>query len=174
MRLALGVPVVATKAPPLLDLIASGAIHEACSDTLKDVIVSIKGDRDNNASHSSAGQNNQERRNFLSELGMSVNRNRLNQAIEEAVATHLETVEAAGTVVSLFSSKSANEAGGDLPHAMAEMVDTVRTHYKGLRGDVLRVARERRGEQSVEPVKSGNLNPFQENSCVDPSSRRQL
>jgi len=143
--LALGVPVVATKAPPLLDLIASGAIHEACPSTLKEVILKIKSQRGHTAAVSGVVLENQERRNFLSDFGMTVNRVRLNQAIDEAKATNLGRIEASDNVVTLFASKHSDAPGGHLPHAMAEMVDTIRSHYKGLRGDRLRRTSERRG-----------------------------
>ena len=144
--LSLGIPVVATRTPPLDDLISSGAIHEATRENLAQVIQRIKWmcvDLDEKKPNVETCQ---ERRNFLGELGMGINRARLEQAIDEA-QTHCEEVPE-GSVVPLFSKVPAKtDSNSPLPPALAEMVAMFRTHYSGLRGEVLRSARERRGEE---------------------------
>ncbi len=76
--LSLGVPVIATRTPPLVDLIAAGAVHET---DLAGLAQAIKSLRDRIASGDMAGR---ARRDFVNELGMTVNRARLSLAIEEA------------------------------------------------------------------------------------------
>jgi len=97
---------------------------------------------------------NQERRSFLGELGLAVNRTRLDQAISEARSasqSRAESVEAAAGV-SLFPARKPQLDDRCLPPELAELVDIFRDHYRGLRGEVFRYARERRGE--LEPVRS--------------------
>ncbi len=77
--LSLGIPVLATNTPPLRDLIAQGAITATDIEGLTDA---IRRCRDNTQSRSIL--NAQLRRTFLSELGTSVNRTRLNLAVDEA------------------------------------------------------------------------------------------
>ncbi|MFK7993422.1 MAG: glycosyltransferase family 4 protein [Granulosicoccus sp.] len=155
--LALGIPVVATHTPPLADLIASGAIHGTDLDSLKDVINEIKSSTTAKNQAHSVNIDNQERRSFVGELGMAVNRTRLDYAIAEAKRKCQAEAEESTSVVSFFSgSKKSTETSG-LPQPLVEMVEIVRAHYKGLRGEVLRSARERRGEQlPVSPKRSGS------------------
>ena len=147
--LSLGIPVVATSTPPLVDLIASGAIHETDIDGLKDVIARIKEDSLARQANKHSLENSQERRSFLGELGLEVNRTRLDQAISEArVNSQREVLNESPVVSLIFSGKDGHTVDNPLPAPLAEMVSLFRSHYKGLRGAQLHSARKRRGEVS--------------------------
>jgi len=144
--LSLGVPVVATSTPPLKDLIASGLVYEANLDTLSSVIVQIMTstfEQSQVESTESTGIVSEQRRGFLGELSTSVNRLRLEQAITEAQTHHANKFNS-DSVVPMFGQHSQTDSTADLPLALDRMVNIVRSHYKGLRGEVLRSAKERR------------------------------
>ncbi|ASJ71619.1 glycosyltransferase family 4 protein [Granulosicoccus antarcticus] len=81
--LSLGVPVIATAAPPLKDLIAAGAIIET---DLQSLAAAIRFQCDESRNGRSLAH--ECRRNFEGELGMGINRVRLDFAIKEATARH--------------------------------------------------------------------------------------
>ncbi|MGQ7845723.1 glycosyltransferase family 4 protein [Granulosicoccus sp. 3-233] len=155
--LSLGVPVIATRTPPLEDLIASGAIRETDNEGLRNTIAGIKAAWVKEGGRTSPDIVNQERRSFLSELGLAVNRTRLDQAISEARDTCERRTAASEpeSVVSLFSARKSVDDERGMPAALAELVDIFRNHYRGLRGEVFRSARERRGELASTDVASG-------------------
>lgn len=146
--LSLGIPVVATRTPPLEDLIASGAINETDNDSLKEVISRIKDARSSAGGNSHPVEMNQERRSFLGELGMDINRVRLEQAVNEARETTLAYSGSVNTASIPFGSRKRQADNARLPEALGDLIGTFREHYRGLRGEVLRSARERRGELS--------------------------
>ena len=155
--LSLGIPVVATRTPPLADLIASGAIHVTDNEGLKDVIARIKNDALSSKASVHSHVNSQERRSFLGELGMAVNRTRLDQAISEAkVNSQREVLNESPAVSLIFSGKGGHTVDNPLPAPLAVMVSLFRDHYRGLRGAQLHSARQRRGEV-LKPAKGSTL-----------------
>ncbi len=83
--LSLGVPVLATRTPPLADLIAEGAIIATDAASLADAIAAqrARASAEPSARHAISAA---ARRAFLGELSTAVNATRLGQAIEEARA----------------------------------------------------------------------------------------
>lgn len=157
--LSLGIPVLATRTPPLADLIASGAIHETDREGLVQALAGLRDDIV--ARRSSVGEigMNQQRRGFLAELGLAVNRTRLDMAINEARENCKPAEAVSDSVVSLFPGKTRQTVEQRLPSQLADLVQLFREHYKGLRGDVLRRSAERRGES------------FRSHDGVEPSRR---
>lgn len=76
--LSLGIPVLATQTPPLKDLIAAGSVHATDLPGLASAICRLRDEATGGQSASRA------RRDFVNELGLTVNRARLEMAIEEA------------------------------------------------------------------------------------------
>jgi len=154
--LSLGVPVLATSTPPLKDLIAAGTIHETDTERLADSIRELKNKAQSNVLAGSDNTVSEERRNFVNELGMGVNRARLEQAILEAqarVAAGAEVIEEEAMVVSpvvpFLRSTSRDFGDARLPEPWNDMVQLFRDHYRLLRSREIDVSRERRGEPSL-------------------------
>lgn len=135
--LSLGVPVLATRTPPLLDLIASGCIHATDKADLACAIVELKSERVD-AHHDAL----RARRDFVNELGMTVNRARLAMAIDEAGSRSdsMRNAESPSTYAAQPWSPRRNRRQGDplerdegqarLPPPLAEMVELVRAQYR--------------------------------------------
>ena len=155
--LSLGIPIVATCTPPLADLIASGAIHETNLNDLPDIIKQLKTAQLASGDGLRMPEKSQERRCFLGELGMNINRARLDQVIVEARANCHAARDEPNYVVSLFAGHTNEQEVKILPEPWASMVNIVRNHYRGLRGEVLRSARERRGENKVDIDKPSKI-----------------
>ena len=152
--LSLGIPVVATPTPPLADFIASGAIHETNGYDLPDIIKQLKAAQLAQADQPWIPEQSQERRNFVGELGLTINRARLDQAIAEARVNHQQAeTDLPNAIISIFPGNANEQEERSLPEPWTNMVDLVRGHYRGLRGEVLRSARERRGENEADTVK---------------------
>ncbi len=147
--LSLGIPVVATRTPPLADLIASGAIHEANRNNLAKVIGDLKRLRLNDSNNDKSFDRNQERVNFLGEMSLAVNRTRLALAIDEAQVKNKQQCLDTQSSLTFFSKSALAEVSGQLPPALAQMIGMMRNHYRGLRGQELHMTRQRRGEKSV-------------------------
>lgn len=150
--LSLGVPVVATSTPPLADVIASGAIHKTDVNDLPDVIRNLKAQATGIDGWPVKDGMNQERQNFLSEFGMGVNRARLEQAISEAMSSCHSGKNEVCSPETLSVVNDEHLQTATLAEPWREMVSLMRDHYRGLRGEVLRSARERRGEISKSAV----------------------
>jgi len=174
--LSLGVPVLATRTPPLLDLLAAGIIHETDVAGLPDAIRRLAGeaadrtaDRTASGAANGTGERVRARRDFVNELGASVNRTRLEMAIDEAGslcaaraaagAEALESGETAGltTVVRPWSPPKNRRASDpnerDLGEArlvepLADMVELFRERYRDAR---LATLAETAGQGAVEP-----------------------
>lgn len=95
--LSLGIPVLATATPPLLDFIAQGAINQT---DLPGLAAAIVNQRDIAASGKDTAADC--RRAFLGELGMSINRSRLGFAISEARPISGPLSDALTEMLSLF------------------------------------------------------------------------
>ena len=113
--LALGVPVLATRTPPLMDLIAQGAIHATDAQSLAESIRILSAEKGSREATSARA-----RRAFVDELGMSINRVRLNHAIEEA-------------------KEKSGLKSGSLCNVWLEMIQLLRAEYM----------RKRRADKSV-------------------------
>ena len=112
--LALGVPVLATHTAPLSDLIAAGSVESTTPETLADDIIKLR---------SCSGSPAQYRRAFLGELSLSVNKVRLGTAIDEARECHDSSALASAT----------DDGALRLPHALCELIELCRRHYRTVR-----------------------------------------
>jgi len=138
--LSLGVPVLATRTPPLVDLIASGCIRETDKAHLAEAILTLKGER-LDAGHDTM----RARRDFVNEFGFSVNRARLVMAIDEAGTRSDGRRE--GVLDSRYAAApwsprrirrkgdpaERDEGEARLSEPLAEMVDLVREQYRSER-----------------------------------------
>lgn len=158
--LSLGIPVLATSTPPLKDLIAAGLIHEADAHALPQAIATLKRQIREQCIDGGKTGAGAERRNFVNELGLSVNRVRLELAIDEAreVSTATSVMQAQSVVSRVFENEAHDDGKAALPAPLHELVELFRTHYASLRRQRLNIARERRGEHALDQVKNQKSN----------------
>lgn len=155
--LSLGVPVIATCTPPISDLVAGGLIIEATIDNLAIAISAAKSRSASQLQSATTGESalgradkintvNAERRNFVNELGLRVNRTRLEIAIDEAIdrAALLKSEPIAR--VSLFGRQHKDQGQRRLHADWQGMVTVLRDHYRGMRKHQINEVRIRRGD----------------------------
>ena len=152
--LSLGVPVMATPTPPIADLIAGGILMQASTQSLPSAIKQAKAQllADRRAAsgcqdaHDQVKPVNAQRRNFVNEFGLRVNRTRLNLAIEEASEQAALNNIHTDSSRSLFKTKHQQQGLQRLPMAWQEMVKLFRNHYRAMRKHRINLTRKRRGD----------------------------
>jgi len=109
--LALGVPVLASATPPLLDLIAQGAVTAVGPDGLSASILALR-----EASRSDGAVADRARRAFLAEFALSVNAARLAHAIDEAAAAPVDLDPPWREAIALMRDEYARRRGLSAVH----------------------------------------------------------
>ena len=144
--LALGVSVLATRTPPLIDLIASGAIEETDKAQLASRIAELKQSILAARSVGLHEAGNQQRRNFVSELGMSVNRTRLDLAIKEARDCQVARQESSESTETFFSRRAGDKTQLVHESPWLELISLFRNHYRTIRSRQREAIKVGRGE----------------------------